>query len=83
MDISTKGVWLRRIMTKGQGERVSTYTDDSNVALLVYFKNWRGCTNEFCFFFQSESDVGCKCSLSMVTVDCTIAYIAQCSIRGR
>ena len=52
MDISTKGVWLRRIMTKGQGERVSTYIDDSNVALLVSFKNWRGCTNEFCFFFS-------------------------------
>jgi len=72
MDISAKGLRLHIIWATGQGEVVSTYADDSNVA----FTDWQDYSNELTL-------ARCKLSVSMMIVDCPTAHTAQCSVHSR
>jgi len=78
-DISPKmdRMVLGRIL--GQRDGVDEYT----IALSADFKNWRDCNHELCvLFIEIMTLVGCKPSLSMVTVDCFILY-GLCSLNNR
>ena len=80
--ISTQGDGLRQNADKGTAFQHADVYNHVQCSIISRLQKLTRLYQRAVFFSVIMMLAGCKCSLSMVTVDCPIAYTAQCSVHS-